>query len=81
MKTIAISIIVALLSVQSTNERAPAEGVIAVGQQPQIASDNKGNIRIIYGHEDRIYCATSIDKGSNFPDIQQIGRASCRERV
>ena len=73
MKTIAISIIVALLSVQSTNERAPAEGVIAVGQQPQIASDNKGNIRIIYGHEDRIYCATSIDKGSNFPDIQLVG--------
>jgi hypothetical protein len=73
MKTIAISIILALLSMLNITESAPAEGVIAVGQQPQIASDNNGNIRIIYGHEDKIYCATSFDRGSTFPDIQLVG--------
>ncbi len=47
--------------------------IIDNGQQPQITVDNRGTIRIIYGNEDKIYCATSIDNGVAFPDIQIIG--------
>ena len=47
--------------------------IIGNGQQPQITIDNLGTIRIIYGNEDRIYCATSIDNGVTFSDIQIIG--------
>ncbi len=47
--------------------------LIGNGQQPQITIDNLGTIRIIYGNEDKIYCATSIDNGLSFRDIQMIG--------
>ena len=48
--------------------------LIGNGQQPQVTIDNLGTIRIIYGNEDKIYCATSIDNGLTFPDIQMIGK-------
>jgi len=46
---------------------------IGSGQQPQITIDNLGTLRIIYGNQDKIYCATSTDNGLTFPDIQIIG--------
>jgi len=39
---------------------------IAEGEQPQIALDNKGVIRIAFGQKDRIFCATSNDQGTTF---------------
>ncbi len=50
--------------------------MIASGQQPQITIDPTGIQRIIYGKEDKIYCATSVDNGISFPDIQLIGEVS-----
>ena len=47
--------------------------IIGNGQQPQITIDNLGILRIVYGNEDKIYCATSIDNGVTFSDIQIIG--------
>ena len=47
--------------------------IIAEGKQPQMAIDNEGRIRIVYGKGDTIYCATSVDNGYTFSDIQLIG--------
>lgn len=47
--------------------------IIANGQQPQITIDGLGIIRIVYGNGDKIYCATSVDNGLTFPDIQLAG--------
>jgi hypothetical protein len=43
------------------------------GQQPQITVDDAGTVRILYGFEDKIYCATSSDQGLTFPDIALVG--------
>jgi hypothetical protein len=66
-------IIMALTMVSTMAVRLPTEGIIAAGMQPQIAIDNAGVIRIIYGKGDSIYCATSVNEGSTFPDIQLVG--------
>jgi hypothetical protein len=42
------------------------EIVIAKGQQPQIAIDNAGIIRVVFGKSDSIFCSASLDKGSSF---------------
>lgn len=39
---------------------------IAQGQQPQIAADTKGIIRVVFGRKDQIFCATSEDHGTSF---------------
>jgi hypothetical protein len=54
----------------------PREKIIGKGLQPQVTMDMSGTIRIIFGNEDRIYCATSTDNGYSFPDIQQVGEIS-----
>ncbi|MBD1366733.1 hypothetical protein IDJ77_23175 [Mucilaginibacter sp. ZT4R22] len=41
-------------------------GTIAPGQQPQIAVDNKGVVRVVYGDKDKIFCVTSVDGGASF---------------
>ncbi|HWZ13788.1 MAG TPA: hypothetical protein VNW95_01020 [Mucilaginibacter sp.] len=40
--------------------------VIANGEQPQIAMDTKGAVRVVFGQKDKIFCATSNDKGATF---------------
>jgi hypothetical protein len=67
------SFIVALSMILAMAERAPTERIIAAGVQPQIAIDNEGVIRIIYGYGDSIYCTTSVDEGTTFSDIQPVG--------
>ena len=47
--------------------------IIDSGKQPQITIDNRETIRIIYGNDDKIYCASSIDNGVTFPDLQMVG--------
>jgi hypothetical protein len=39
---------------------------IASGEQPQIAMDIRGVIRVVFGQKDKIFCATSNDKGATF---------------
>lgn len=39
---------------------------IGPGEQPQISTDNKGMIRIVFGQKDKIFCSTSKDQGITF---------------
>jgi hypothetical protein len=73
MKTVLTKIILLLFVVCNISFATPANFIIGNGQQPQITIDNLGTIRIIYGNEDKIYCATSVDNGLTFPDIQTVG--------
>jgi hypothetical protein len=47
---------------------------IAAGKQPQLAVDPKGKIRIVYGLEDQIFCATSDDNGRTFSKPDLVGK-------
>ncbi len=74
VKSSSIMIIVLLFVVLNISFKAPSPiFTIATGHQPQISMDKLGVIRIIYGDSDKIYCATSLDNGATFPDIQKIG--------
>lgn len=50
-----------------------SEQQIAKGQQPQIVADVAGDVRIVYGSGDKIFCATSTDNGSTFSEPQLVG--------
>jgi len=69
IKTLVVITIVALNNFCSP----PETKTIANGQQPQLSIDNSGTIRMVYGNEGKIYCATSNDNGLSFPDIQLVG--------
>jgi hypothetical protein len=45
---------------------SPKSDTISSGEQPQIAMDGHGVIRVVYGQKDKIFCATSTDKGVTF---------------
>jgi hypothetical protein len=45
---------------------------LARGQQPQLSIDKAGVIRLVFGEQDNIYCATSTDNGQSFKDIQLV---------
>ena len=47
--------------------------VIASGQQSQITMDPSGAIRLIFGNDDSIYCATSTDNGKTFSSPLLVG--------
>lgn len=70
MKKILTIIILLLFIVFNISFATPVNFIIGNGQQPQITIDNLGTIRVIYGNNDKIYCATSVDNGVTFPDIQ-----------
>ena len=44
----------------------PSEIMIAEGRQPQVAVDNMGTIRIVFGQGDKIFCTTSANNGTTF---------------
>lgn len=48
--------------------------LLGTGQQPQIAVDTKGITRVVYGLEDKIYCATSKDNGETFSEPVLVGQ-------
>src|SRR5689334_6371619 len=52
----------------------PASDVIGIGEQPELAVDVKGRIRIAFGRNDSIFCATSTDKGSSFSLPKFVGK-------
>ncbi len=39
---------------------------ISQGEQPQASLDTKGVIRVVFGQEDKVFCATSKDRGLTF---------------
>lgn len=43
------------------------------GQQPNAGIDSKGVIRMVYGNDEKIYCITSIDHGTNFSKPVLVG--------
>jgi hypothetical protein len=50
----------------SSYSGAPAVNRIGEGKQPQVAVDNNGVVRVVYGSADKIFCATSADHGQTF---------------
>ena len=73
MKPFLTTIIFLFFIVANISFATPGNFIIADGQQPQITIDELGTIRIIYGNGDKIFCATSVDNGLTFPNIQNIG--------
>ncbi len=69
LKSALLTFFVALNISFATNNNA----VIGIGQQPQITINKPGTIRVIYGSQDKIYCATSTDNGVTFPRTQMVG--------
>lgn len=47
---------------------------IGNGQQPQVSVDTKGIIRVVFGSDDQIFCATSIDDGVSFNKPLLVGK-------
>ena len=69
-----ISVLIVFLFVSLNISSASNEPIgIATGLQPQMTIDPLGNIRIVYGNNDTIYCATSSDNGQSFKDIKMVG--------
>jgi hypothetical protein len=73
MTCISDALIIAVLMLPEFAFAASGIDTLASGQQPQIAIDNQGVLRIIYGRGDEIYCATSADNGVTFSDIRLVG--------
>jgi hypothetical protein len=67
MKNTFLAILFALISLTLfTSSAVLDERVIAAGSQPQVSVDNNGIIRVVFGREDKIFCASSLDKGVTF---------------
>lgn len=52
------------------------ETEIGVGEQPQVAIDLSGTIRLVYGKADRIYYSRSTDGGRTFSPPELVGMVS-----
>jgi hypothetical protein len=52
---------------------SPSGNVISKGRQPQVSMDNAGIIRVAFGRNDSIFCATSADKGATFSKPALVG--------
>ncbi|HVU96865.1 MAG TPA: hypothetical protein VHE34_16665 [Puia sp.] len=66
MKRILYTMIAGLLLLSWRGIPESTVYVIGKGDQPQVSRDNKGSIRLVYGHKDSIFCAVSTDQGSTF---------------
>ena len=73
MKIFFKAIIISLFAALNIFCAASENHIIADGQQPEITIDPSGEIRIIYGEGDKIYCANSVDNGITFSNIQLVG--------
>ena len=56
-----------------TSFAIPAENLIARGEQPQVAMDTQGTIRIVFGLDDQILCVSSADHGMTFTSPVTVG--------
>jgi hypothetical protein len=66
MKRILATMIAGLWLLGWNNRPMSATDTIVTGEQPQISTDNKGWIRMVFGRKDSIFCAGSIDQGVTF---------------
>jgi len=66
MKTLLNTILLGITFLLATASPAVEPGTISAGQQPQVAVDNGGIVRIVFGQKDKIFCATSINGGLKF---------------
>jgi hypothetical protein len=66
MKRTLLAILSGIICLFSVSWSSPVPDTIAEGQQPQISTDNKGIIRVVFGRQDEIFCVTSNDKGVTF---------------
>ncbi|MBC7626002.1 MAG: hypothetical protein H7254_01800 [Ferruginibacter sp.] len=71
MKTF-YKIILLTFLISCINTTFAQQNKLLSGQQPQLSIDNSGIIRMVYGEDDKIYCASSKDNGQSFPDIQLV---------
>jgi len=53
-----------------------SQTTLASGEQPQVTVDRQGVIRVIYGAEDKIFFATSKDKGVTFSQPALVGEVN-----
>lgn len=60
----------------SISRKVPDNGIIGAGEQPQISIDPKGIIRVVFGRNDSIFCATSADRGSTFSSAELVGKVT-----
>ena len=51
-------------------------GTVAQGEQPQVAIDNHGTIRVVFGRQDKIFCSTSDDHGVTFSQPVLVAQVS-----
>lgn len=51
-----------------------AQTVLATGEQPQITLDDNGLVRLVFGLDDKILYATSVDNGKTFSQPIIIGK-------
>jgi hypothetical protein len=54
----------------------PSSDIVLTGRQPEISIDNKGIVRVVFGRNDSILCATSTDFGSSFSNPVFIDHVS-----
>jgi hypothetical protein len=54
----------------------PPVNAIGGGRQPQVSMDVKGVIRVVFGRNDSIFCATSTNKGTSFSAPVLVGHVS-----
>ncbi len=60
------AILIAIIFMCLTSWSGVKTDIISEGQQPQISTDNKGVVRVVFGLKDEIFCATSNDQGGTF---------------
>ena len=73
MKPIYALILYPLVVLLLVSFAPPAVNTIAPGGQPQISTDVAGNIRVVFGRNDSIFCTTSTDKGKTFSAPVLVG--------
>ncbi|MES2005519.1 MAG: hypothetical protein V4450_13460 [Bacteroidota bacterium] len=60
----------------SLSWKAPDTGVIGAGTQPQISVDPKGVMSVVFGRNDSIFCATSVNQGTTFSIPVLVGKVT-----
>jgi len=55
---------------------SPVTRTLSSGMQPQVSIDKNGVVRIVFGRNDSIFCATSINQGISFSDSRFVGQVA-----
>ncbi len=76
MKKITLLILCLITLSLSFSWKVPDSSIIDAGTQPQISVDVKGTIRVAFGRNDSIFCATSADQGSTFSKPVLVGKVA-----